>query len=551
MNTEDYNVLFSKVNFYNIKSFQNKVNFDDNNIKNEVFLCNAYRKIGNKLPSQLNGEFSFVLFDSMNDIYFCARDPLGIQPLYYTKIEKEYKFSSTIEELLNHPEVIKKPNLKTMSTALNQHTIEYEDTMYETIFRLPPAHFMVIKNGQKYIERYWFPEKIKINYTITEEEAAIKLKELFLQAVEKRISNLKETAFEVSGGLDSSSVVSLLAQKTISETIDSYSMDFTGMKCDEGEYVDSILEQYPLHHQKIPVGHLDYEKSYSLEKLYDISPNWPITLTFAMIVPMIEKMKKDGKKVIITGQGGDHLFTGTPYSLHDLFRRFKFLDLYRELQFYPKPWRTIRAYIIRPLLGEKVTEFIKIFLGKYKTDMYYREKNKILNLSQKIKLKNPAFKIDLDALTSAGQSAINDSGFFHCAENYYGIEYRHPFFDIDLVEFALSLPPEMKYQRRTIKWILRKAMDGILPDKIRDRKDKAEFSEVLMQQIDTIDLARLLDDAYIVKLGMIEQIEIDNYRQEYENKTLKYVSTLWILINVEYWYRYNFENESLIDLNSE
>lgn len=76
-------------------------------------------------------------------------------------------------------------------------------------------------------------------------------------------------------------------------------------------------------------------------------------------------------------------------------------------------------------------------------------------------------------------------------------------------------------------------MDGILPDKIRDRKDKAEFSEVITQQIDAIDLDSLLNDPYIVKLGLIEQSLIDKHRKEYEEKTGRYIIFLWTIINVE------------------
>ena len=540
-----YRVLFSELVLYNLNTLQNKFNIQSAYLRGNLFLCDMYKKTGNELPSFLNGEFSFVLFDEKNDRYFCTRDPLGIKALYFTKYNKEYIFSSSIEDLLKLPDFIKKPNLNAISSIINQHTIEYAETMYENIFRLPPGHFMLIENGKELIERYWFPEKIKINYTITENESSTKLKNLLSKAINKRVTNFSETAFEVSGGLDSSSIVSLFAQKDIADTIDTYSMDFNDLKCDEGEYVDSILEKYPLDHQKVPASNLDYQHTYALKNLYELSPNWPIALTFAMSMPMLKKMQSDGKKVVISGQGGDHLFTGSPYVLYDLFRRFKFLSLCKELSYYSKRWSVFKSYVVKPLLGDKNIQLIKRLLTPNNIVSIKKQGKSILNLSQKTNIKNPTFLSDLDALTSAGQSAIMDSAFFHCAENYYGIEYRHPFFDIDLVEFSLSLPPEMKYKRRTIKWILRKAMDGILPDKIRDRKDKAEFSEVLIQQIDTIDLHELLDNAFIVKLGIIESKEINKYIQEYENKTVNYISTLWIIINVEYWYRYNFERESL------
>lgn len=538
-------IIFSEITLYKRKVLKNKLDRADSNLSDTELVRHACEKWGNLFLSHLDGDFSFVLYDFEKKYYFCARDPLGIKALYFTKIEDGYKFSSDIDDLLTFPNVQKKPNLKSMRTMLYKGTVDYTDTMYEGIYRLPPGHFMTIKDGKEQIERYWYPEKIKIDYSLTEDEAAKKLNELFSKAVDKRVSNLEETAFEVSGGLDSSSIVSLLSQNTNPYNIDSFSMDFRGLKCDEGEYIDSILEKYPLHHQKISAGNLNYQQIYSLEHLYTMSPNWPITLTFAMSLPMIEKMKKDGKKVIITGQGGDHLFTGTPYVLYDLFRRFKFLALYRELKVFFKPWNVIKAYIVKPLLGENNVNLIKRLLRKRDINPFLVDNTEIKDLSQIVGVKNPAYKNDLDMITASAQSTIMDGNLFHCAEKYFGIEYRHPYFDLELVEFALSLPPEMKYKQRTIKWILRKAMDGILPDKIRDRKDKAEFSELITQQIDAIDIGALLDDPYIVKLGLIEQSLIDKYRKEYEDKTIKYIVILWTIINMEYWYRYNFEKGSL------
>lgn len=525
-------VIFSQIRGNNQTSFY------------QTFFIN-YEKIGSTALLNLQGEFSFALFDPNTKLYFCARDSLGVKPLYYTKVNDEYQFSPTMDKLFTPPSIIKKPNLNAMKTMLYQRTVDYKYTMYEGIYRLPPGHFMTIEDGKEKIERYWFPEKIEIDYTMTEEEAAKRLKVLFSKAVDRCISNVEETAFEVSGGLDSSSVVSLLSQKHDPSTLDSYSMDFQELKCDEGVYVDAILEQYPLHHQKISAGSLDYSKKYALKNLYAMSPNWPITLTSAMSLPMLEKMKSDGKKVVITGQGGDHLFTGTPYVWYDLFRRFKFLTLYKELTLYPKPWAKVKSYIIRPIIGEKSTTYIKKLLGKKEENPFLQKSSDIKDLSEVVGVKNPAHKNDLDMVTMVANSTVLDGNLFHCAEEHFDIEFRHPFFDKELVEFALSLPPYMKYKHHTIKWIWRKAMDGILPDKIRDRKDKAEFSEVIIQQIDAIDLDSLLKDPYIVKLGLIEQSLIDTYRKEYEEKTSRYIIFLWTIINVEYWYRYNFEKESL------
>jgi asparagine synthase (glutamine-hydrolysing) len=527
----------------------------EKNVRNDEILYNSstdldlikrYSIYGKKLPEIMDGSFAFALYDSVNDHTFCARDPIGIKELYYVKTKEGYCFSSNIDELLVLPSVIKKPNLHSMSTMMKCFAVDYHDTMYEGIYRLPPGHRMTIKNGKKHIERYWFPENIKLDYRISVDEAAKKLKKLFVSAVDRTVSMLKETGFEVSGGLDSSSVVSLLAQKVDTLLIDSYSMSFVDLKCDESEYIDDLLEYYPLNHRKISVGELDYRDAYSLEYLYTLSPNWPISLTFGMFIPMLVQMKEEGKKVIVTGQGGDHLFTGSPYTLYDLFFRGDFTKFYEELRRYRHPWNAFKAYVIKPILGIRHIDKLKKVLGKEPKGECFWNECDIINLTDRIGIKNPAFKNDIDAITSTFHTSVMDGNLFHCAERHFGIEYRHPFFDKELVEFSLSLPPEMKYSNGTIKRILRKAMEGILPDKINQRKDKAEFSEIITQQIEAIDIDALFDDPFIIKLELISKAQVDQCIEMYRSGKLKYVSFLWTIINVEYWYRYNrFEEQEI------
>ncbi len=513
---------------------------------NEIHPREVYSQYGEALPERLNGAFAFAFYDSKNETIFSARDSLGIASLYYTETNEGYKFALNIDELLALHNVSKKPNLHSMRTMMQCFAVDYHDTMYEDIYRLPPGHKMTIANGKKYIERYWFPEKIKIDHSMSEEEAIQKLRELFGSAVERSISTLEETAFELSGGLDSSSVVSLLAQKEDPTQIDSYSMLFDGLKCDESEYVDDLLVKYPLNHRKVPAESLDYRSEYSLESLYALSPNWPISLTFAMLIPMLSNMKKEGKRVVVSGQGGDHLFTGSPYILYDLLARGKFWAFYTELQTHRRPWNAFKAYVVKPFLGEYRVDKLKDILGKEPMEQCFWNMCDIKDLTNVIGIKNPAIKMELDVVTSTFYTTVMDGNIFHCAEQHFDIEYRHPFFDKELVEFALSLPLEMKYNNRTIKRILRKAMDGILPDKIKNRRDKAEFSELIAQQIEAIDLDALFDDPHIVRLAVLDMSDVECCLELYKNGKLRYISYLWTMINVEYWYRYNRFDEQEI-----
>lgn len=538
----DLQAIYCEATLYNTEQLHELLGIQEVRLPINELICSAFSKWGEAVVKHLYGDFAFVLLDAETNFLYCARDPLGIRPFYYTKTSDGFHFAARIEELFAIPGVQKKPNISAIRTMLYQRSVKYEHTLYEGIFRLPPSHCMAIKNNEVRIERYWFPETIKIDYSITEEDAAEKLKALLSKAVRLRMSTFEETAFELSGGLDSSSIVSLAAYELGGPTsIDGYSMYFEGLKCDETRYISALLKKYPLKHQAVQSADLDYLKTYTLDYLYRICPNWPFVTTAAMVLPMYARMKQDGKKVVLTGQGGDHLLTGTPLVIYDLLKRFRFKALYAEVHEWEHPLNAVKSNIIAPLLGTGNTRFLKKIF-KRESNPFMKTDGSIENLTQKAAVRNPVLRHELDMITSAGSVTNLDGSTFHFLEHFFDMEIRHPFFDIDLVEFALSLPPEMKRKQCTIKWTLREAMDGILPDNIRERNDKADFSEVLMQQIEAIDLDALLDAPYLVRLGIIEQRVINEHRKAFEDRTVKHIIFLWTIINVEFWYRINFNH---------
>jgi len=154
-----------------------------------------------------------------------------------------------------------------------------------------------------------------------------------------------------------------------------------------------------------------------------------------------------------------------------------------------------------------------------------------------------SFKSELGGVVGSTLSLYLDFSYYPVVQKHYGITYCHPFYDRRLVEFMLSLPMKFKYKEGVTKVLLRKAMKGILPEKIRNRTDKASFSDVLRQQIDAIDLNELLNDTYLAKLEVVEQAEINQLKKEYLEGEMYSVRNLWQIINMEYWYRFNFINQ--------
>lgn len=503
-------------------------------INDESFIEEMYNIFGESLFEKLNGDFAFSFYDKTQDILYATRDALGVKALYYVMVKEKYYFSDDIDSLFEKSKIDKKPNLKSMRTLLYQTTIEYEDTMYEDIKRVPPGHYLKVEGKDIKLIRYWYPEKIKTNYNITLNEVSTQFKTLFQQAIENRIETDEDTAYELSGGLDSSSIVSLLKKEYPEKKIDTYTMSFKGLNCDESAYVNAVEKQYQFKTEKIASEKIDYQHAFDFKFNYQMNPHWPIITTFTMIFPMLQCMKKVGKKVVITGQGGDHLLTGSCRVLADLFKRKAFKKLIREIKSGGYTLIQVIGCGIVPLLHGKTKSIVKKILFPF-----FKTKSKKVKIADLFHLDNhgDTFKIDdMRALLSSNHSLIMDGNALHTLEKTYNVEFRHPFFDKHLVEFIFSLPPEYRYSQGWIKILLRYAMEDILADEIRSRHDKAEFSSVIIQQLDAIDVKKVLQNASLVSLGLIEQKEIARVLKLFEKKNYDELLFLWRLVNLEYWY---------------
>jgi asparagine synthase (glutamine-hydrolysing) len=519
--------------------------------KNQLKIISLFKKFKENCVHHIDTEFPFVIYNENKKNYFAACDPIGIKPLYYCMIDSQFYFSKELKTLFQKTKLNKEVNVETLKNIINNSVVAYDQTMYKGIKRLPPGHYMyVTSTGQYLIERYWKPEEIKINYKITEDEAESIFRTLFNKAIFNRIDNLETTGFELSGGLDSSSIVSWIKYKKPEKKITTFSMNFTSLKdCDESDYIDAMDEQYSLNMQRLDTDKMDYNLKYSLENNYKLNPYWPIFITYTMGFSVLERAKELNVKTILTGQGGDHILAGNLYILHEYFRTFQWLQLYREMKYFPKKINILKQYLLAPLLGEKNIQKLKFIYRKVQGKKQIKKLDKIdfEEFSSFYVGNSMSFKYDIIQVLHSSLSVLMNSSYYSVAEEHFGIEFKHPFFDRRLIEFMLSLPPKFKYSEGISKRLLRTAMKGILPEKIRQRTDKAEFSEVLRQQIDAIDLDELFHNANLARLGLVDQKKLDTYKEDYKSGKMKKVVYFWQLINLEYWYRFNFVNDHNMD----
>ena len=209
-----------------------------------------------------------------------------------------------------------------MESMVHHSRIPYTETMFEGIQRLGPGHHLTISSdGQPTIKRYWKPENIKINHRISDVEAIETFRLLFDQAISERIDGQRVVGCELSGGLDSSSILTWLKKYYPSLHTTALSMTFESLdKCNETAYVELIEKKYDLSLVKIPVDKLDYRRARDLESYYRLNPYWPIFITNTLGLPLVEAAKEKGIRTILTGQGGDHLMSGNYFCLYDYFQ---------------------------------------------------------------------------------------------------------------------------------------------------------------------------------------------------------------------------------------
>ena len=180
---------------------------DDENISDSYFILKSYEKWGELCPKHLLGDFAFAIWDNNENKLFCARDHMGVKPFYYYLNENIFIFSTEIKALFTLSEVPKELNEKKLALYLNRDILDKELTFYKDIKSLPGAHKLIITSENFVNEIYW---KLDPNFNLkmdTEEDYANAFRELFAEAVKCRLRSHYPIGFELSGGLDSSSIV--------------------------------------------------------------------------------------------------------------------------------------------------------------------------------------------------------------------------------------------------------------------------------------------------------------------------------------------------------
>lgn len=444
-------------------------------------IIHAYEEHGEDCLELFNGMFAFALWDSSRQRLFAARDRLGIKPFYYYWNGYRFVFASEIKAILAAIPTAREPDYPYLCRFVETGQLsDGERTFFRDIKALPPAHYLTVGSSGLCAKRYWdFDwERAQRDYDYSQPEET--LLALIRDSVRLRLRSDVPVGTCLSGGLDSTTVVAL-ASSMLPPSMHSFSSVYSQPGYDEGHFVE--IAARTLNTNSHVVSPRPDEFLETLEKI-----TWymdgPTAAPGVYSQWFVMEAARDHVKVILDGQGGDELFGG--YFLY-------FPDYLRAL--LAKTWATANPALLLRLFVESVQILAETrrnfahqdFLGQAVRKLRSRQRAEkliqpdMLSLYQREGVFEPKPQKLADALNNRLYWDVTKTSIpalLHYEDRNgmaFSIEARVPLLDHRLVEFALGLPSEMKIRGRTTKYIMRRALDGILPPEIQQRRDKKGY----------------------------------------------------------------------------
>jgi len=540
-------------NFIEIKKILESLGHKFKSKSDTEVILHSYEEWGVECLERLSGMFSFGIWDNKERQFFLARDRMGEKPLYYYLDQNSFIFASEIKAIIEDDKVPRKVDQQGL---INYFTFGHSiapDTIYQGIKKLLPGNYLIFKNGQINIKEYWdslIPGNSKDK---GKEYYKAKIRELLEGSVREELVSDVPLGVFLSGGLDSSSVVAMMAKNGVSP-LKTFSVGFDGTGKEFNELADAkvVAEHFKTEHHELFLKELDLIKTLN-KMVYHYDE--PFGDAAAFPVFCLSEFAKKYVSVVLTGEGGDEIFGGYRRYIveNNRFKLSAFNWIFRNNTF-------IKYFNLLPGL-RRVKKFIatvpnKDDLSRYTNWLTFLSRDMIGNLfSQEVlDSTNDPLKVYKKYFSQCQSKEILDKVMYldqkiwlpDCylekvdkASMAYGLETRSPILDHRLVEFANLIPAKFKIRGVRTKHIFREAMKGILPPQILNKKKhglavptslwfKGKLKDYLSEVIfdERTRSRKYFNFSYIEKLY-----------KDYQNGNQPVDSQLWLILNFELWHR--------------
>lgn len=518
-------------------------------------ILHAYEQYGADCVSRFRGMFSFAIWDRNSRTLFCARDRLGKKPFYYHWDGHRFVFASEIKGLLRHPSIAPAFDESLLSEYLAFGYLSGEKTLFAGILKLMPGHRLFLTPGGLRTESYWdvpdppSPEERDEKSWIGECRARLE------ETVRMRLMSDVPLGMFLSGGVDSSAIAALM-KRQVSGPLKSFSVGYREPAFSELDYARRVSETIGTEHREVVVGMEDFFNALPRLIWHEDEPiTWPSSISLYFVSRLASKEVK----VVLTGEGGDELFGG--------YARYRFYQLNRQwMQYYRLMPAAMRRFIAAKIEASDIlpaalrrklrhtvlgrTEDVEsLYLDNFYSAFPRAEQLRLLLSPDG--LSGPTYASFLRYWNSRPDSSLISRMLYADQKTYLvellmkqdqmsmatSIESRVPLLDHPLVEFAAAVPGNLKIRRGAGKYILKRAVEDLLPREIVYR-GKMGFPTPLREWLldprsDMIfSLLRARDGlvARYVDSSALDAL-LERHRRGREDAT----DRIWRLVNLQLW----------------
>ncbi len=481
---ENYSIVFNGeiYNYIELKQQLKQCGYSFRTNSDTEVIIAAYDYYQDDCVQHFDGMFSFAIWNEKEQTLFAARDRFGEKPFFYNNDKHRFVFASEMKALWAFG--VDKQVSKTMLsnyliTGNVQNASNNAETFYENIFELPAAHILKIKNQSLQILQYWNLQKNNF-IDVTEENAIQKLDELIHDSVIKRLRSDVPVGMSLSGGLDSSTLLHYVAQHQLK--VKTFSAVFPGFEKDESAFIKKVVNHYQVDNFSITPNEKALVDDFE-NLMYHQEAPFQSSSIFAQY-KVYQLAKENNIKVLLDGQGADEVFGGY----------LKYVQWYLIEQIRNKKVNTFIAQ--KRKLEQNFPDF-HFGMNHYLAAFFPNQAAKALNIRTEKSSKANAYFTNDFVENNAGKNynekpvvkSLNDILYFNTMKMglsellrfadrnsmAHGCEVRLPFLNHDLVSYVFSLPSGLKIHEGFTKYILRKTMQGKLPNDIIWRKEKIGF----------------------------------------------------------------------------
>ncbi|MBI4947159.1 MAG: asparagine synthase (glutamine-hydrolyzing) [Bacteroidetes bacterium] len=434
------------------------------NSDTEVLLALYHLKKENCL-SDLDGMFAFAIWDEHEKTLFCARDRFGEKPFHYYHDEARFVFGSEIKQFWEtdiEKRVDQEKLLQYAQTGIIDDPKNITATYFKNIKQLDSAHYLLIdSNKQLTVKQYWDINLNVPKFKGTIDQAAEKFLQLFTESIRLRLRSDVPVGSSLSGGLDSSSIVLLIdALKGKELKQHTFSARFKDFAKDEGVHIEAVVKackNLEVHYTWPDKEY--FEKVFDKVTYYQDEPYGSASMVAQYAV--MELAKQNNVTVLLDGQGADEQLGGY----------FFFYHTYLHQLFYSNSSLYDSEYAAYTKLHQQSTPYCSVTDSETLRMKFGRYRRRILK--GEMPYKN---QLNINFKNSTTQTGLKELLRYGDRNSMaHSVEVRLPFLSHKLVEFIFSLPEEFKLHQGWTKFVLRKAMDGILPKSICWRVDKIGY----------------------------------------------------------------------------